>query len=238
MNQAIRKLSGLLVLPVLLAALLLLPVRANAEDVSYECDATIPVTMQLNGNHDEKFTVTIELAEGAEETQPMPEADQCSLVLGKDEKGAFSIHYTKPGDYRYVVRQTAGSTAYMTYDAKVYVVNVRVTNAENGGLTALVWAWKEENVDNVDAKEDAVSFLNTYAPPTPKPDDHPDIAEAIENGTWGTPTPKPATGWIPQTSDSLPLVSLIVVLVVAAVAIVALVVARKRSGKKDEDAQE
>ena len=35
MNQAIRKLSGLLVLPVLLAALLMMPVRANAEEVPY-----------------------------------------------------------------------------------------------------------------------------------------------------------------------------------------------------------
>ena len=35
MNQALRKLSGLLVLPVLLAALLILPVRANAE--GHEC---------------------------------------------------------------------------------------------------------------------------------------------------------------------------------------------------------
>ena len=39
MNQAIRKLSGLLVLPVLLVALLLMPVRAKAAE--YACDAAI-----------------------------------------------------------------------------------------------------------------------------------------------------------------------------------------------------
>ena len=35
MNQVIRKLSGLLVLPVLLAALLLMPVQAHAQEAAY-----------------------------------------------------------------------------------------------------------------------------------------------------------------------------------------------------------
>ena len=40
MNQAIRKLSGSLVLPVLLAALLMMPLRAKAAE--YACDAGDP----------------------------------------------------------------------------------------------------------------------------------------------------------------------------------------------------
>ena len=62
MNQALRKLSGLLVLPVLLAALLLLPVRAKAE--GYECFAELPVHVDLNGENDEQFHVTIERCAG------------------------------------------------------------------------------------------------------------------------------------------------------------------------------
>ena len=78
-----------------------------------------------------------------------------------------------------------------------------------------------------------LSFLNTYAPPTPTPDEHPDIAEGIENGTWGgTPTPKPVST-LPQTSDALPLTALVVVLVLAAAAIVVLVVLRVRKNKQD-----
>ena len=127
MNQAIRKLSGLLVLPVLLAALLLLPVSAKAEE--YACDAAIPVTMQLNGTHSEKFEVTIECAENADENQPMPAADNQALMLADEEQGCFTIHYTEPGDYFYIVRQTAGSTAYMSYDLTVYEIQVQVTNA-------------------------------------------------------------------------------------------------------------
>ncbi|WP_294499127.1 vWA domain-containing protein [uncultured Gemmiger sp.] len=66
---------------------------------------------------------------------------------------------------------------------------------------------------------------------TPTPDEHPDIAEGIANGTWGAaPTATPAaTSTIPQTSDSLPLGALIVVAIVAAGAVCGLVVLRKRN---------
>lgn len=229
MNQAIRKLSGLLVLPVLLAALLLLPVSAKAE--GRECCAELPVHVELNGTTDEQFHVTIECAPEADDSQPMPEEAEEGLWTVGDCDVAFSnFYFTEPGNYSYIVKQERGKTAYMTYDDTVYNVVIQVTNTDDGSLAYQVFAWTEDDAED---KAQAISFLNTYAPPTPTPDDHPDIAEAIENGTWGTPTPKPAA--IPQTSDNLPLVSLIVVLVVAAVAIVALVIARKRSGKKNEE---
>ena len=65
---------------------------------------------------------------------------------------------------------------------------------------------------------------------TPAPDEHPDIAEGIANGTWGgAPTATPAqTMSVPQTSDSLPMGALIVVAIVAAGAVCGLVVLRKR----------
>ena len=237
MNQAIRKLSGLLVLPVLLAALLLLPVSAKAEE--YACDAAIPVTMQLNGTHSEKFEVTIECAEDADENQPMPAADNQALMLADEEQGCFTIHYTEPGDYFYIVRQTAGSTAYMSYDLTVYEIQVQVTNATAAdGSTTLKAQVVANDVENPDAKAAEVSFLNTFAPPTPAVDEHPDIAEGIANGTWGgAPTATPGLLGIPQTSDSLPLTALVVVLVVAAAAIVALVILRKRSDKKEDGQQ-
>ena len=71
-------------------------------------------------------------------------------------------------------------------------------------------------------------------PSTPTPDEHPDIAEGIANGTWGgtpTPTPSAQTTVIPQTSDSLPLGMLIVVAVAAAGAVVVLLVLRKRRSR-------
>ena len=246
MNQAIRKLSGLLVLPVLLVALLLMPVRAKAAE--YACDAAIPVSMELNGTHDEKFEVTIELAEKADPNTPMPAEEACSLLLGDGENGGFSIRYTEPGDYFYVIRQTAGSTGYMTYDDTVYAVQVQVTNDEGDvdgdgktlkyAVTAYDASIPEPAWENKVAE---LSFLNTYAPPapsTPKPDDHPDIAEGIANGTWGgAPTATPGAvnlnALLPQTSDDLPLTALVVVLVLAAAAIVVLVVLRVRKNKQD-----
>ena len=232
MNQAIRKLSGLLVLPVLLAALLMMPVRANAEEVPYECFAELPVSVELNGDHDEQFHVTIELAEGMDETAPLPDEAADGLLIAGDASDSFSnFHFTKPGDYVYVVKQEIGNTAYMSYDNTVYTVTIRVTNADNGGLQHEIWATTD---DDPNTKVQELAFLNTYAPPTPAPtDEHPDIAEGIENGTWGgTPTPKPVST-LPQTSDALPLTALVVVLVLAAAAIVVLVVLRVRKDKQD-----
>ena len=237
MNQAIRKLSGLLVLPVLLAALLMMPLRAKAAE--YACDAVIPVSMELNGTHDEKFEVTIELAEKADPDTPMPAEEACSLLLGDGENGGFSIRYTEPGDYFYVIRQTAGSTAYMSYDTTVYEVQVQVTNdTAEDGTTTLKYQVVANDVETPTEKAAALAFLNTYAPPTPTPDEHPDIAEGIANGTWGgAPTATPGAvnlnALLPQTSDNLPLTALVVVLVLAAAAIVVLVVLRVRKNKQD-----
>lgn len=238
MDQAIRKLSGLMVLPVLLAALLMMPLRASAAE--YACDAVIPVSMELNGDHDEQFEVTIEAAEGAADGQPMPAEEERSILLADGETGGFAIHYTEPGDYYYVIRQTAGSTAYMSYDATVYEVQVQVTNdtAADGSWT-LKYQVVANDVNTPSEKAAALAYLNTYAPPpatTPTPDEHPDIAEGIENGTWGgkaTATPDPAAGLVPQTGDTLPLTALVAVLVLAAAAIVVLVAARRRSHKDD-----
>ena len=171
--------------------------------------------------------------------QPMPDEATDGLLIAGDASDAFSnFHFTEPGDYVYVVRQEIGDTAYMSYDDTVYTVTIRVTNADNGGLQHEIWATTD---DDPNTKVQELRFLNTYAPPAPTPaatpvDEHPDIAEGIENGTWGgapSATPDPATGVIPQTSDSLPLTALIVVLAVAAAAIVVLVVLRKRGRKQD-----
>lgn len=102
------------------------------------------------------------------------------------------------------------------------------------------WTVEEQVPNGYDARYaadgDTVTITNhmDYVPPAGS-DDHPEIEQAIKDGTWGsTPTPKPANGLIPQTSDTLPLTALVVVLIVAAVAIVALVVLRKRNAKQDE----
>ena len=225
MNQAIRKLSGLLVLPVLLAALLMMPVRANAEEVPYECFAELPVTVELNGDNDEQFHVVIDCGDG----QPVPDEAADGLLIPGDASDAFSnFHFTQPGDYVYVVRQEIGDTAYMSYDDTVYTVTIRVTNADNGGLQSEIWATTD---DDPNTKVRELRFLNTYAPPAPESSATPTpVPTAVVTPT---ATPAATTGWIPQTSDALPLTALVVILVVAAAAIVVLVIAKKRNNKQD-----
>lgn len=64
-------------------------------------------------------------------------------------------------------------------------------------------------------------------------DDHPDIAGAKADGTWGQPAPTPAAGAvIPQTGDDMPLTALMGVAAVAAAALVVLVIARRRRRKQ------
>lgn len=233
MNQAIRKLSGLLVLPVLLAALLMMPVRAHAEETAdapvynndYACDVELPISMKLNGNHGEAFEVVLEADveknKGAE--VPMPSGDT-KLSLKKDETGSFTMHYTEPGDYFYILRQTAGDTPYMTYDDTVYYVQIQITNTDD--YLDLKSQVAVTTADDPEEKQPAIVFLNTYAPPAPGP-----AATATP-----TPTPAPAAPTatptagitLPQTGDTMPLVTVFVVMLVAAAALVVLFVVRKR----------
>ena len=70
---------------------------------------------------------------------------------------------------------------------------------------------------------------NTQTTTVTEEDDHPDIAEAIANGTWGQPTPTPAPAVVPQTGDNMPVMLLVILAVVAAGAIIVLVVVHKRN---------
>lgn len=122
-------------------------------------------------------------------------------------------------------------------------VNDIATSIENADLKI---------IDNVQTDEYGISFTtHTFSPyvllwdntqtttvvgtpspapgPVSTPDEHPDIAEAIANGTWGQPTSTPAAAAvIPQTSDDMPITLLIGAAGIAAVGIIVLVVLRKR----------
>ena len=115
------------------------------------------------------------------------------------------------------------------WDASLETANVggRYVEDENGGIisiTANIVAVTEEPTKPSDP-----STGDNTTTVTGK-DEHPDIAEAKANGTWGAPTATPAAAsTIPQTGDSMPVVMLIVIALVAAGAVGGLVVLRKRS---------
>lgn len=99
----------------------------------------------------DEFSFTITAPEGA----PLPDPATVT-VSKKDAKGGIAaikfgkIHYAVAGTYKYEIRENAGSTVGMTYDAHVAIAEVTVTEDGEGNLTA-----------NVTKKENG-RFTNTY----------------------------------------------------------------------------
>ena len=99
----------------------------------------------------DEFSFTITAPDGA----PLP--NPATLTVSKrDAKDGIAaikfgkIHYTAAGTYKYEIRENAGSTVGMTYDAHVATAEVTVTEDGDGTLTA-----------NVTKKENG-RFTNTY----------------------------------------------------------------------------
>lgn len=99
----------------------------------------------------DKFSFTITAPDGA----PLPDPATVT-VSKKDAKDGIAaikfgkIRYTATGTYKYEIRENAGSTVGMTYDAHVATAEVTVTENGDGSLTA-----------NVTKKENG-RFTNTY----------------------------------------------------------------------------
>ena len=99
----------------------------------------------------DEFSFTITAPEGA----PLPDPATVT-VSKKDAKDGIAaikfgkIHYAAAGTYKYEIRENAGSTVGMTYDAHVATAEMTVTEDSDGNLTA-----------NVTKKENG-RFTNTY----------------------------------------------------------------------------
>lgn len=99
----------------------------------------------------DKFSLTITAPEGT----PLPNPATVT-VSNRDAKDGIAaikfgkIRYTAAGTYKYEIRENAGGTVGMTYDAHVATAEVTVTEDGDGTLTA-----------NVTKKENG-RFTNTY----------------------------------------------------------------------------
>lgn len=99
----------------------------------------------------DEFSFTITAPDGA--PLPDPATVTVSEYDAKDGIAAIKfgkIRYTATGTYKYEIRENAGSTVGMTYDAHVATAEVTVTENGDGSLTA-----------NVTKKENG-RFTNTY----------------------------------------------------------------------------
>lgn len=99
----------------------------------------------------DEFSFTITAPEGV----PLPDPATVTVSKGDAEDGIAAIkfgkiHFAAAGTYRYEIRENAGSTVGMTYDAHVATAEVTVTEDGEGNLTA-----------NVTKKENG-RFTNTY----------------------------------------------------------------------------
>lgn len=99
----------------------------------------------------DEFSFTITAPDGA----PLPDPATVSVSKHDAKDGIAAIkfgkiRYTATGTYKYEIRENAGSTVGMTYDAHVATAEVTVTENGDGSLTA-----------NVTKKENG-RFTNTY----------------------------------------------------------------------------
>ena len=124
---------------------------------------------------------------------------------------------TEPGTYTYELRELNDGQEGVTYDERVDVVTVTVTDDGLGHLSAEV---------SMDAADGALAFTNTYTPPVtpeeppaPKPPTKPDPAPAPKPARPSRPLPKAGD----VTSDAI-----VVTLVAVAVALLAGTLAMRR----------
>ena len=240
MTRFVKKQKIALLLSLLLM-LVLLPLRASAEDDF--CVVSIPVRVSLDEEIDTEHVILI----SAEEEIPMP-AQSVLKIQGSGQASFESITYTEPGDYEYLIVQQEGDEPYLIYDDTVYHVTVRVTNDSKGNLVPEIWAVENEQTGKVEE----LLFENVYDPSGSKPSPSPSGEPSETPGTQPSPTPSSAPGtapgtdptpgpgggeggssepvpsaqptptgilsqfYVPQTSDQFPLILLVVIMCLAA----------------------
>ena len=121
----------------------------------------IPVSVSIKGENAPSITTTVTLK--AVNHAPMPSNNSLTFNNIKEETKTFGpINFTKPGDYQYIISQTAENKPHFTLDKKVYAVTVRVTYDSNGNF---VYQYFGHNQSNPNEKSDKFIFTHTYKPP-------------------------------------------------------------------------
>lgn len=160
-----------------LAVILLFPGQVRAEERS--CTISIPAETAVSGKSAPSGTEFEIVLEALDKECPMPETTNVTVKdSGKVKFGP--ITYTVPEDYHYRVYQKAGNAKNYTYDKTEYTVTVRVVNAENGGLSAEIWAIK----DGSQNKTDRIVFNNSYKAPADPAVSNVKTGDTVEVYVW------------------------------------------------------
>ena len=117
----------------------------SAKSVSYSVSNVVKVSKELSGRDLKDGEFTFELVDEA--------GNQVATATNQGGTVTFpSVEYTKPGEYKYTVREVNDAKVGVTYDASTYEVTVTVKDDGKGQLLA-----------NATSNSDAITFKNSYA---------------------------------------------------------------------------
>ena len=127
-----------------------LPVKTFA---SGNITGKIPVSC-VAVNWTDAFTFIITPAD-----ESSPQATRADLVLSNGDTGFFDIDFLMPGTYHYYISQTKGDNNSITYDSNVYMIDVYVTEEEDGKMSAEPIVY----IKDASEKKDSCLFTNIKA---------------------------------------------------------------------------
>lgn len=117
----------------------------SAKSVSYSVSNGVKVSKELSGRDLKDGEFTFELVDEA--------GNQVATATNQGGTVTFpSVEYTKPGEYKYTVREVNDAKVGVTYDASTYEVTVTVKDDGKGQLVA-----------SATSNSDAITFKNSYA---------------------------------------------------------------------------
>lgn len=117
----------------------------SANSVSYSVSNGVKVSKELSGRDLKDGEFTFELVDEA--------GNQVATATNQGGTVTFpSVEYTKPGEYKYTVREVNDAKVGVTYDASTYEVTVTVKDDGKGQLVA-----------SATSNSDAITFKNSYA---------------------------------------------------------------------------
>lgn len=117
----------------------------SAKSVSYSVSNVVKVSKELSGRDLKDGEFKFELVDEA--------GNQVATATNQGGTVTFpSVEYTKPGEYKYTVREVNDAKVGVTYDASTYEVTVTVKDDGKGQLVA-----------SATSNSDAITFKNSYA---------------------------------------------------------------------------
>ena len=153
---------------VMLTVLLLLTACVVPALAAASVSVSLPVTVRVSGKVPATAEYVSIVLEAADDANPMPgnaAGGTYKLRMRAGSESAFpEIVYTRPGTYRYTVRQNRGNVAGCTCDASLFVVDVCIAPGDDGLYPVIV---VQENEGTT--KLGGITFRNTYRDATPTP---------------------------------------------------------------------